>query len=254
MTRRLLAVIGMLAALAWPLSAHGDITTYTQNFEGLDKTDPNALSADGWKYFANVFNSSGGYQYGYGGFGAPNGGSGFSAIADGFAGPAQGVQYLNVYSDYNNDDHNNGLYIDALVYQEQFIGAGDLGAGKSFSFSFDYRKNSVAGQNGDGDSKTFAFLKVLDPSNNYATIGLTEFETTGASISAWASQTLSLAATNTAWNGKLLQFGFRSYATGYHDTGRFYDNVNFNAVPEPSSLGLISVALAGLAFRRRRAS
>jgi hypothetical protein len=259
MTRRLLAIIGMMAALAWPLTAYGDTTIYTQNFEGLVKTEANALSANGWLVGANVFDSNGNYLYNYFAFPAPNGGDAFSAIADGAAGPGQGVQYMNVYSDYNNADHGynqNGIrrYIDALVFQERTITASMVGAGKSLSFSFEYLKNPTPGVKGDGDSRTFAFLKVLDQSNNFATLGLAEFETTSASTSAWASQALNLAATNTAWNGKLLQFGFRSYATNYYDTGRFYDNLNVTAVPEPSSVGLLSVGLIGLTFRRRRSS
>ena len=249
MTRRLFALIGMLAAMAWPIAAHGDITTYTQDFEGLNQGAANALANDGWFVYANVFGPGGNYLYGYGTFSAPNGGSGFSSIA---GGPAQGGQYLNVYSDYNNvSEHNAGNYVDALVFQERTIGATNVGVGKSFSFAFDYLKNGGA-SGVDGNARTFAFVKVLDPLNGYATLGITEFETTGASATAWTSQTLNLAATNPAWNGKLLQFGFRSYATNFNRTGRFYDNLNFSSVPEPSSVGLISLGLAGLGFRRRR--
>ena len=253
MTRRFLAVIGILAAMAWPLSAHGDITTYNQNFESLDINASNALANDGWKVFGNVFTPGGNYLYGYGTYSAPNGGGGFSAIATGPGGSAQGLQYLNVYSDYNNGDaHGNGNYVDALVFQERNIGAGNVGAGKSFAFSFDYLKNGGGGDN--GDSRTYAFIKVLkDSDSSYALLGSVEFETTNASTSTWASHAMSLAATNSSWAGELVQFGFRSYATNYKGTGRFYDNLNFSAVPEPSSLGVLSVGLVGLAFRRRRA-
>jgi hypothetical protein len=257
MTRRFLAVIGILAAMAWPLSAHGDITTYNQNFESLNKAQANALSNDGWKVGANVFDSNGNFVYNYFAFPAPNGGGAFSAIADGAAGPAQGVQYLNIYSDYNNGDHAYNVggvrrYIDALVFQERTIGAGNVGAGKSLAFSFDYLKNGAGGNN--GDSKTYAFIKVLKASDlSFALLGSVEFETTNASDTTWASHAMSLAATDSSWAGELVQFGFRSYATNYNGTGRFYDNLNFSAVPEPSSLGLLSVCLVGLAFRRRRA-
>lgn len=240
----------MALALASPI--RGDIIPYNQDFEGLLKTNPAALANDGWLVGANVFNSNGGYLYGYFSFPAPNGGAAFSAVADGAAGANQGTQYLNVYSDYNNGDHGNGNYIDALVFQEQTIGAADVGAGKSFAFGFDYLKNGSV-VNGDGDTKTFAFIKVLKQSDlSFAQLGLIEFETTGASTADWAAAFLKLSATDSAWAGELVQFGFRSYATNFNDTGRFYDNLSFAAIPEPATGSLLALGICGLLTIRRR--
>ncbi len=230
----------------------GDISSYSQDFEGLVKADPAALANDGWLVGANVFDPGGGFLYNYFSFPAPNGGAGFSAIADGAAGASQGTQYLNVYSDYNNGDHGNGNYIDALVFKEQTIGAADVGAGKSFGFGFDYLKNGSV-VNGDGDTTTFAFIKVLKQSDlSYAQLGLIEFETTAASTADWASTVLLLTATDSAWAGELVQFGFRSYATNFNDSGRFYDNLTFAVVPEPTTGSLLALGLCGLVSLRRR--
>jgi hypothetical protein len=241
------ALIGLLMALATP-AMRADIVSYSQDFESLDSSSGSALADDGWLVFANVFTPGGSYLYGYGSFPAPNGGPGFSAIADGEAGPGQGLQYLNVYSDYNNGDHGNGNYIDALVFQEQTIGAGDVGSNKSYEFSFDFRNNPTNANN--GDTATYAFIKVLKQSDfSYALLGETVFDTTN--VTDWQSQTLSLMS-NASWAGELVQFGFGSYATNYNDSGRFYDNVSFAAVPEPTSLFVLGIASLGLTLTTRR--
>ncbi|QDV06570.1 hypothetical protein Poly30_20800 [Planctomycetes bacterium Poly30] len=213
------------ALLALAPSAAADLTTYTQDFEGLDIASPTALDADGWKIFANVFNATGGYLYGYGTFAAPNGGPGFSAIASGLGGAAQGAQYVNAYSDYNNVDHGNGNYIEANLFQEQTIGAADVG--NTWTFDFDYLKAPFT--NGDGDSTTIAFIKVLKLSDgSFSTLAFPTVDTTGASDINWASGSISLTIDPT-WAGELLQVGFSSTATAYNDTGRYYDNISFDA-------------------------
>ena len=110
-----------------PTASWADLAPYSQDFEGLDQADPAALADDGWLVFGNVFDPDGSYLYGYGPFPAPNGGPGFSGIDVGQGGPAQGDQQLVVYSDYNNGDHGNGNFIEANVFQEQMVGAADVG-------------------------------------------------------------------------------------------------------------------------------
>jgi len=212
---------------------------YSEDFEALVATDPGALGAAGFVGFANVFDPLGNRLYGYGTFPAPNGGAGFSAIATGSGGPFQMSQYINIYSDYNNADHGNGNYIEALVFQEQPIGMTNVG--ETWRFSFDYRQTSTI-TNGPGDTTTFAFVKVLMISNSsFVTLAEVEFETTGASRDAWASMALDLMI-DPSYVGELVQFGYRSYATNYNDSGRFYDNLAFNRVANP---GLGSVICLG---------
>ena len=234
-----------VAMMAAP-SAFADLTLYDQDFEGLDMMDPAALGNDGWTGFANVFDPMGGYLYGYGTFPAPNGGPGFSAIATGSGGMDQGLQYVNIYSDYNNMDHANGNYIDALVFQEQPVGTANVG--ETWTFEFDYLKNPTP-TNGDGDSQTFAFVKVIKVSDmSFATLAEVELDTTAASTTVWMDGSLDLLI-DPAFDGELVQFGFRSYSTNYNDTGRFYDNVEFSTPGGmPPSLSPYSQDFEGLSM------
>jgi len=239
----------MALGLSLSTSAFANLTNYSQDFEGLNAASSSALSADGWKIFANVFNSSGGYLYGYGVFNAPNGGGGFSAIATGEAGPNQGQQYINIYSDYNNADHNVGNIIEANVFQEQVIGAADLG--KSYRFSFDYKASSTAGP--AGRTRTFAFIKVLNPSAGFSLSAFPQIETTGASTTLWSEGNDIDITIDNAWSGQILQFGFLSTATNYQNSGVFYDNISFAPVPEPATMLALGTGLLAFARKRRKA-
>jgi len=242
-----ITVLALGATLA--SSAMADLTSYSQNFESLGASDPGALAADGWKVFANVFNSGGGFLYNYGPFQAPNGGPGFSSIASGEAGANQGQQYLNAYSDYNNGDHGAGRIIEANLFQEQVVGAADLG--KTYSFSFDYKASSQYGP--AGATRTYAFIKVLNPNNGYSLDAFPRIETTLASPSAWSEGNQINVTIDNSWTGNILQFGFMSTASNYEPSGVYYDNINFAAVPEPASMLILAGGLAALARRRKKA-
>lgn len=239
------ALIGL--ALTVSTAAMASLTAYTQNFESLNMASSTALGDDGWKVFGNVFESNGDYVYGYGVFPAPNGTNGFCSIATGEQGAAQGSQYINVYSDYNNGDHANNRLIEANVFQEQTISASDLGS--TVQFNFDYKASS---QNGpSGQTVTRAFIKVLDPNSGYATVAFPTLVTTSASTTEWASGSLSLLIDG-GWSGHILQFGFMNTATQYQPSGVYYDNVNFSPVPEPGTMVAAAFGLVGVALRRRR--
>ena len=133
------ALLCLAATASW-----ADLAPYSQDFEGLDQSDPAALANDGWLVFANVFTADGDYFYGYGGP-APNGGPGFSGIDLGQGGPSQGDQQLVVYSDYNNGNHGDGSngIIETNVFREQFIGGADVGS--TWRFEFDAKRGNIDG-------------------------------------------------------------------------------------------------------------
>jgi hypothetical protein len=222
-----LALVCLMAA-----GSHANLTFYSQDFEGLVQADPGALAADGWFVFGNVFDPGGGYLFGYGPFSAPNGGPGFCAIAAGEGGPSQGAQQIVVYNDYNSDQHPLGNIIEANVFQEQIVGAIDVGAG--FDFNFDAKLGDI-----QPNSTALAFIKTLDPNtfglSSFITVDMTSIPTT------WNSYSLKITI-DEGLVGHILQFGFLNTATQYTPSGIVYDNVSFGQQPvsvEQTSFGQV---------------
>ncbi len=240
------ARLGLLGLTASMLIAPGAwaLSSYDENFEGLNQADGAALANAGWLAFGNVFDSGGGYLYGYGVFGAPNGTPGFSSVAAGEGGPDQGGQQLVVYSDYNNGDHGNGNLVEANVFQEQFVDAGDVGS--TWTFQFDAKGGDLV-----APSSSVAFIKTLDPNAGFATTNFITFDTTDLADT-WNTFSLSIMI-DASLTGQILQFGFAATATNFNASGNFYDNVSFTAVPVPGAVVLMLSALGLLGARRRSA-
>jgi hypothetical protein len=209
-----------------PAVSRAALSTYTQDFEGLVQADPAALGNDGWRYFGNVFSPALVYLYGYGPGPAPNGGPGFSAIAAGQGGPAQGAQQLVVYSDYNNGDHANGNLIEANVFQEQAIGAADVG--NLWEFRFDAKLGDLL-----PPTTALAFIKTLDPNAGYALSNFITLDTT-ALPTTWGTYAISIPI-GPGLVGHILQIGFANTTTNYVPSGVLYDNINFTSTgPTPA--------------------
>ena len=151
-------------------------------------------------------------------FPAPNGSGGFSNVAIGEGGAAQGQQQLVVFSDYNNTDHGVGAHIESLVFQEQAIAAGDIG--ETWVFDFQAKMGDLAGA-----STAVAFIKTLNPMAGYATTNYITVDMTGAAAT-WSDYSLAIFIDGSL-DGQLLQIGFQNIAGSYEPSGVFYDNLSF---------------------------
>jgi hypothetical protein len=208
--------LAMVIILTTPAFA---LTPYSQDFEAMIITDPIALSNDGWLVYGNVFDAGFNHLYGYGLYPAPNNHLSFSQIVlfEGDAG--QGLQQLLVFSDYENADHAVGNWVESNVLQEQQIAATDVD--KSFTFSFQAKRGNI-----EGTTTAKAFIKTLDPGNNWATTNFLSLDMTTISTS-WSDFSISIYIDPTL-SGQFLQFGFVSTATLYAGSGVIYDNIQFD--------------------------
>ncbi len=214
--RTLFAVAAMICLV--PLAALA-LTPYSQDFELLLQPDPAALSGDGWIVYGNVFTPLGVWMYGYGTYPAPNDGLAFCQIDMGQGGVDQGNQQLVIFNDYQNADHALLNIVESNVFQEQTVTALDVGT--TWKFEYQAKLGNIT-----GDSTAKAFIKTIDPSDNWAMTNFVFVEMTNTPVT-WMGYSLSLYI-DAGLDGQLLQIGFLSTATNYESSGIFYDNLVFN--------------------------
>jgi hypothetical protein len=215
-------VIAMLALLL-PALAFAQVGPYTQDFEGLTSAPEDGTSAlgnDGWLYFVNVFNSAGGYLYGYGTGPAPNAGTHMSAVVEGQGGGAQELKQLSIFSDYGNvGAHDAGDLLETNIFQERVLDASNIG--QTLTMTFDAKMGNLEGATTAG-----AFIKTLDPNAGWATTNFILVDMTSIPGS-WGSYSVSLNI-DSGLVGQIFQFGFTNTAANYEGSGVFYDNVNLS--------------------------
>jgi len=210
---------------------------FSDDFESYNLPDGNPIGG-GWDWFLNGWTDQDGrpgfptcdkYVFSYDPSPPPaapnapnsNGPYAVSNIAVGTTGQA-----LNVFSDYGNQDYQQGGdCLETIVFQETTFDAGDAG---NYTFSFD---TQVPEALGDGVT-TFAFVKLLDPNAGYSDVfgGTKKVDTATAGSK---SIDVTLVADQA---GMILQWGFTNIASYNLPSSRWYDNVSFAlevVVPPP---------------------
>jgi len=223
--------------------------TPNQGFSDPDNGFVNDLDADGWQiygilYDANPYTGPAARIGEYGAFPAANGDPGsIQGVATGQGGPTQGDVVLSKYTDYNNQDGLAIGYVSASTYQEQTVGAGDVG--KTWRFGYDAKMGNL-----EGDSSAFAYMLTQGGGEVFLSNDSTNLPVE------WLRYSIDLLITPDLV-GDNLTFGFGATATGNNGSGVFYDNLSFAEVapvPVPAAAWLFGSALLGLgAVKRRKA-
>ena len=242
-----LLVMTIALAMFQTTKVDAALVSYSENFESLIPTSSTALSDAGFLIYSNSYSDQGltTMLTSAGSSAAQNDYRAFSQVVTGQGGLDQGAQQLLVYSNYLSRDQS-GLFVDALTLQQQTIGAADIGT--TWSFSFDAKQGDIT-----GSSRASAWIRAVDAG---ITLGEDLLDTTSLGFN-WDKYVVSLYI-DTAWEGKTLEFGVRSAATGYTMSGVYYDNfylaqiADASVVPVPAAVWLFSSGLLGLIGMARR--
>lgn len=187
---------------------------FIDDFESYSLPDNNALGND-WLFFLNAypnFPACDGYLFGFGPVPAPNSAGPAYAISN-IAVGATG-QALNVFSDYNSDQHPLGNCVETNVFQERVLTTSDAG---QYTFRFEVQESEVLGT----DVQTFGFIKLLNPNPPFETFKFIKIPTEAGGVKFGS---ISLTEQDA---GLKVQWGFANIASNYLPSSRWYDNVSF---------------------------
>jgi hypothetical protein len=227
MARRATTVLVATLLCLAPVAGHAALAPYVGTFEGMIVGDVPALANDGWLVYGNVFDGAA-WLYGYGPYPAPNDGAAFCAVDSLQGGDLQGLKQLSVYSDYNNQGAQTaGYLVEANVYHEYTISAEDVGT--TWKLQFDAKLGNLV-----APSTAVAFIKTIDPANNWAMTNLITLNTT-AIPDTWNTYSITIDVIP-ALVGQYMQFGFAGTATNNIASGVYYDNIVWD-VYNPTGVG-----------------
>ena len=201
---------------------------YEDDFESYSSSTENISP---WKAYVNRFQPDcSSFVGGYPVSPAPNG-ENISNISSGEAGQNGGDKYLNVFSNYAEDQ--NSLCLETSVYREFIINDSFEG---SFSFSFDAKRPAEGNYAVSAPSNAKAFIKKLDPNSGYATVEYISKDLTEISKENWSTHELTTQVDASVEQGYLFQFGYNNLTTSYNPSGVLYDNVSITGglTPEPT--------------------
>jgi hypothetical protein len=251
------AIVAATAAVLMAPASWAAVTAFSQNFEALNPASATALDVAGFDFFGTVFDGAaapapyGAVKFGYGPFPAPTISGNVSSIATGEGGllTPQGLQYLNVFSDYaccvaplqGHQDPGplNFDYVQTNVFIEQTIGPADVGPGKVWTLTVDAKlPGDLLGCEPTTTSDCLAFIKTLDPGAGFAQTNFITFDAQTLSNTVWTTKSLSINLANPALNGQILQFGFVSTSKQFGATGVYYDNMVFALAPDTDGDGI----------------
>ena len=193
-TRPLAALSVACLMIVAPLTSHAELSAYSQDFESVLPAEPlgggsnSGLSDDGWIVYGNVFNPDGSYVEGYGSYPAPNGRRVQRGVREeGQGGPSRVSSSWRSTATTTTSAHDTGQWVEANVFHEQTIAAGDVGT--TWIFQFDAKLGNLV-----APSTALAFIKTLDPANGYQPSALASIDMT-AIPATWDTYTISFTIT-----------------------------------------------------------
>ena len=228
---------GCIFVLFAGLPAMGQLSPFIQGFDSVTAPAPQVansdLNDDGWSVFGNAVNPDGTFAYQFEqAFPAPNVGEGaaFSSIATGEP-TTSGINYLNIFSDYNNADHTNGTdrRITSFVFREGTVGAENVGETWTLSYDFRTAITPFGVADSEGRTTTAAYIVVLDSLNEtFFEIGGPVETDTSAATTTFTPGSVSLLIEE-AHVGQTLQYGFLNEASNEDPSGVYYDSLTFSS-------------------------
>ncbi len=237
--RTKMVLVAAAAALLAAPASWAALSSYSQDFEAiaLGTVIPNtALGNAGFLVSGVVYDGDTGaappygpQKFFYGTFPAPNGPDAFSGVVAGQSGIPQGLQVLNVFSDYKccqpNEGHFDGTapndFVQSNVFRQQTIALADIGT--TWSFKFDAKANGVDGCATAVGSDCVAFIQTANGPvvTNFITFDAKTLTTD------WSTHNISIVLSDPLLNGQVPQFGFQSTSQLFGNTGVYYDNIFF---------------------------